>query len=565
MLTRTRLVVLVGMFVVVAAAIATLTLLPRHYWISEHPSGIAVFWRDDEAFVFIGHRGMGRTSNAALDRLPRSGGWWMAFTAMYADWRSFGQDTTAYRLGSGGLERYELANTVMAPGWDFQDGHLVAMSRLPEDTGQGYRWTGSGFARLAAGVVAPSPSPTAPPSPATGSRTLQADDASESEDEENADAELDFGPVAPPAKERLRGAGWHYKHLSGFEGARQPATLPIPLRAGEVHLTLRSQKVSDDVYSAYRTTVELTGDRLSPHTQVLFENKGWREIPRAEYEARTAAGPFRAQARSFPISGLVLLLLWLGLLIVKFGGLASGILPFFGLKGRLVKGVATTMSFPPAIPEQFPGLDRARLDAFSRDLEGLGFEKLIDTAPVTDSPTHAPSFARVYGHRRHSCFGVLLQMFPSGGHDNDLRCLISSTLDDGWSIGVSNGKPMAASALIRRPRAIGMGFPGLSSADLLARFLAFRDRVCADLGLRPVADTSLAEYIRQTQGTLVEIADAMKKKNIAVGLGQYYSRQMRLASKKSLNVWLGDYPKIAEERRAAGLGPGFTGADLYES
>jgi len=104
-LTRTRLVVLVGMFVVVAAAIATLTLLPRHYWISEHPSGIAVFWRDDEAFVFIGHRGMGRTSNAALDRLPQSGGWWMAITAMYADWRSFGQDTTAYRLGSGGLER----------------------------------------------------------------------------------------------------------------------------------------------------------------------------------------------------------------------------------------------------------------------------------------------------------------------------------------------------------------------------------------------------------------------------------------------------------------------------
>jgi hypothetical protein len=88
--------------------------------------------------------------------------------------------------------------------------------------------------------------------------------------------------------------------------------------------------------------------------------------------------------------------------------------------------------------------------------------------------------------------------------------------------------------------------------------------VCADLGLRPIADTSLAEYIRQTQGTLVEIAAAMKRKNIAVGLGQYYSRQLRLASKRSQNVWLGDYPKVAEERRVAGLGPGFTGADLYE-
>jgi hypothetical protein len=246
------------------------------------------------------------------------------------------------------------------------------------------------------------------------------------------------------------------------------------------------------------------------------------------------------------------------------GGVAGGFLSFVGLKGRLVKGVATTMSFPPAIPEQFPGLDRPRLDAFSRDLEDLGFERLLDTAPIADSPTHPPSFCRIYADRRHACFGVLLQVFPRIGGPIELRCMLNGYLDEGWSVGVSNGQPLAASALVRRPRAIGILFPTATPAELLSRFLAFRDRVCMELGLRPIADTSLATYIQRTLESLGEISAAMKKKNMAVGLGQFYSRKLGLASKESQRVWLGDYPTLAEKRREAGMGPGFGGASLFE-
>jgi hypothetical protein len=102
------------------------------------------------------------------------------------------------------------------------------------------------------------------------------------------------------------------------------------------------------------------------------------------------------------------------------------------------------------------------------------------------------------------------------------------------------------------------------SAELLSRLLRFRDQVCADLGLRPIADTSLETYIRRTRESLVEIREAMTKKSLAVGLGQYYSDKLGLGRQRSRRVWLGDYPRIAEERRAAGLGPGLGGAAVFE-
>ena len=49
-----------------------------------------------------------------------------------------------------------------------------------------------------------------------------------------------------------------------------------------------------------------------------------------------------------------------------------------------------------------------------------------------------------------------------------------------------------------------------------------------------------------------------------MGLSQYYARTLGLQRRRSQLVWLGDYPKIAEERRAAGLGPGFRGAAPIE-
>jgi hypothetical protein len=395
------------------------------------------------------------------------------------------------------------------------------------------------------------------PTPRPRARTLGADDQDEDADRGGLD------PIPPDARERLKRAGWHFKQLSGYEGVQGPVVLPITLRSESCTLSLRSEKQEDFLFPL-TTTLELTGDRQPPTSRVLFAGGGWSEIPRAEFDALSAASPGTPRVSSFPTTALLLLLLWLGFLVLKVGGAAGGLLPFLGLRRRLVNSVATTMSFPPAIPAQFPKLDRTRLEAFSRDLEGLGFERLIDTAPVGDSPTHPPTFCRVYAHHRHGCFGVIMQSFPAIGGPVDLRCMIHGDLDEGWSVGLGNGQPLAASALVRRPRAIGMALPGAAPAELLARFLRFRDQVSVDLGLKTVGETSLETYIRQTQETLAEIREAMKKRSMAVGLGQYFLRTLARGRPKSHRLWLGDYPKVAEERKAAGLGPGFSGTAVLD-
>ena len=144
-----------------------------------------------------------------------------------------------------------------------------------------------------------------------------------------------------------------------------------------------------------------------------------------------------------------------------------------------------------------------------------------------------------------------MQSFPAIGGPIGLRCMLNGYLEDGWSVGVSNGQPLAASAFVRRSRAIGISQPAAAPTELLPRFLQFRDQVCADLGLRPIADTSLATYIRRTLESLAEIREAMDRKSLVMGLGQYYARALGLQRRRSQLVWLGDYPRIAEERRAA--------------
>lgn len=247
---------------------------------------------------------------------------------------------------------------------------------------------------------------------------------------------------------------------------------------------------------------------------------------------------------------------WLVLVVVL---MAAVVFAGLGLKRRLVRAVGTAMTFPQARPEQFPKLDRDGLDRFSSEMEGLGFEKLFDASPTMDAPTSAPTFCRIYAHRDHHCYGAIMQPFPVVGPAVELRSMVNGYLDDGWSVGFGNGKPLAASTFVRTPRAIGVNVPAASPSELLAGFLEFRQRVCGDLGLRPIPDTSLEHYVRRTNEQIQAIREAMKKKNIAVGMGQYWSRAAGSGRTTPQEAWLGDYPRLAEERRAAGLGPGFTG------
>jgi hypothetical protein len=130
-----------------------------------------------------------------------------------------------------------------------------------------------------------------------------------------------------------------------------------------------------------------------------------------------------------------------------------------------------------------------------------------------------------------------------------LRCSIEGNLQNGWSLNFADRKPQATSSLLRRRRALGISMPEATTSELLQAFLKMRDQVCLDLGISPVNDDTLEAYIQKMQRTVGELREAVEQKSFVTGLPEVYLRKFSLLKTKPEYVWLGDYPKEAEQRK----------------
>src|SRR5437660_11919939 len=104
--------------------------------------------------------------------------------------------------------------------------------------------------------------------------------------------------------------------------------------------------------------------------------------------------------------------------------------------------------FPSATPAQFPRLDAAALDRYTRELQSMGFTQLLDFSLIADKGNHPPAFCRLLVHTRHHCFAEVSQLFPRYKNPLPLKCGMQSLLQDCWNITFSDRKPRAASSSI---------------------------------------------------------------------------------------------------------------------
>ena len=88
-----------------------------------------------------------------------------------------------------------------------------------------------------------------------------------------------------------------------------------------------------------------------------------------------------------------------------------------------------------------------------------------------------------------------------------------------------------------------------TTRDLLQAFRKLRDQVCMELGIAPLPDDSIEAYSSHLQRTLSDIREAVQQKSFALGLPQVYVRKLTMVKTKPEYVWLGDYPKEAEQRK----------------
>jgi hypothetical protein len=545
---RTKAILLVGLLVVVVAAGLAIEFLPKHYSVGQSLPQAWAFWGKNDAFIFLGLNTTGRSRNVLQEKLAAARyGYWTLMFGGYFDFAK--QDVVAYHLSANGqLDRFDLPpHTAITGTWSLEDGHLqlAPMAGVSREV-QGFRWDGTKFVPI---------SPTAPPSAGSkvGSRAtvITADDDDE-------DSSRGYGGLTESARRQFKAAGWHHKLLAEYvDGSAAEVTLPLQVGANTFSLTLENDSIDRNSFANFDfmmygvRSLKLSGHRLARGEQALWTRAGWQAISKADYE--------RMKGESVTNPGLASRYTWVWLLVaallfvLKFWSWGHVLFRFGSVKQRIVKNMATSFSFPPAAPSQFPLLDLDGLERYTRELEGMGFARLLDFSLITNSPIYPPSFCRLFAHTRHHCFALVNQLFPRGKVPMPVKCSLESQLQGGWSIAFGDRRPQAAASLVRRRRVIGVNMPEAHLPELLTAMLKMRDQMCVDLGISPLNDDTLEAYISKTQRSAGELRDAVQEKNFVKGLSEVYLRRFSLLRTKPEYVWLGDYPKEAE-RRKQGLG-----------
>ena len=547
-LDKKKAISILAVVAVVAIAVGAFVMWPKQYKVGQHMAQTTVFWNDHDAFLFLTLNSTGRSQNILQEKLAGTRYGYLAVLAGgFADFSR--AQVVAYHLASNGqLDRFPLPDKTATYGtWTLVDGQLQLTP--PPAIGRdwaGTRWDGEKFV-----PVAEVPKPQAQPQTATGADSkLSADDLSDNEN----DAAEDGGFLSKSSRQAFKDAGWHYKVLTGYESTGNTATLPIVLGENAFNLTIQSVPFKQagvarfDLLTFGIKNMQIAGEKLASGPRTLWTQNGWQPVSKAEYDGLQARYG-HGQRRSSPASSLLWLVVLLGLVIWRFGSWIHLLFTFATMKSRVLKNMATSFSFPPATPAQFPMLDLEGLDRYTRALEGIGFVRLLDFSLVSDSKSNPPSFCRLMAHTRHHCFGEISQIFPKGKTPLALKISIQSCLQNGWNLSFSDRKPQAASSLLRRRRSVSVCMPEANPSELLQAFLKMRDQVCLDLGIQTVNDDTLEAYIAKMQRSASEMREAVQQKSFVTGVPEVYMRKLSLLQTKPEYIWLGDYPKESEQRK----------------
>ncbi|HKV61469.1 MAG TPA: hypothetical protein VJO16_06120 [Candidatus Acidoferrum sp.] len=539
-MTRTKIIWFLVILALIAGAIGAYSLLPKRYTIGESLAQTYVFWNDREAFFFLNTSTTGQSANFLHDKLRATHYAYLAFF-LGGGPRFFEQNLRAYRLlPSGELKSVPLPPESAAYGnWTLVDGKLQLTP--PPATGykdrNGFRWDGEKFVAV--------PFEQKPQAKSAANSRLSPDDEADEDDAQT-------GFLTDAARNAFKEAHWHYKQLTGFSSNGTQATLPIDMSKASFELTITSFPrptggiTHFDMLTFGTKSMGISKRGNTESKQVLWTQNGWQPISKGEFERRSMRS---GQGVNAPFAVWGWLVLFLFLTVWRFGSWGHLLLGLFSMKRRVVNNMATSYTFPPATAAQFPLLDTAALERYSQEFESMGFVRLLDFSLVSNRANPIPTFCRLFAHTRHHCFGEVSQLFPRGKSPMPLKCSIQSVLENGWSLGFSDRKPQAASAMIRRRKALGVSMPGATAWELLQAFLQMRDQVCQDLGISPMRDDSLEAYIAKTQAAASDMRDVVQQKNFVTAVSNYYYRKFSLLKTREEYTWLGDYPKEAERRK----------------
>jgi len=539
-MSRKRLIL--GCSAGIIAVYVLLSLLPKQYEVLESRSGVLVLWKGDNLFVLEDRRLTGRAENIVERKLreasEKSSAAIVLFLFMPHSMVPLDEAGLGYHISQGTVEPVNLPAGFNMYAWSILDGELV--NRTP---GSSWKWNGRSFIPLSA----------------VQERVLMEQEEATSRKSVTLDVNAPGENEHFDGYKNLEAGGWHCKPLLPLDSQLHDVILPIVL-GNRDHLTITMHRAGDDPTStstgrleqwSRAGSVEIT---MQGHSSVLApEMQGhFKQISKSEYQRLVSQSLSANSALKYFSYFSWMWVVFLLFVSLRFHWIFQ-ILSIFGTKKRIANNLAEGYSMPPVVPEQFPALDRGSLEECSRQIEQLGFIRLGDYSLVpTSKALVIPVFVRLFAHSRYKCFAQAQQIFPPGKAPHPFGCAITAELENDWRITVSNRKPLPGAVFLRLPQSIARSFPGAPVSELMLKFVDFREKVCADLGVRPLSNDSLENFVRLQQKTAIQNREAVKSKSLSVGLVQYYKRKLGFGMNKQQYEWLGDYPKVAMSRKAGG-------------
>jgi hypothetical protein len=239
--------------------------------------------------------------------------------------------------------------------------------------------------------------------------------------------------------------------------------------------------------------IRATGPGLGEEGQVLSLHSGeWVTVSKEEYLANTNE-PIGAAGRQVATANLVLILMRL---VIPFAGVFLVLFRFVNLKAIVMKQLKADTSFVPATVEQFSAMNRELLDAKTKELEALGFERIGEYSLVRNVQPVVPAFMRLMVNKKEKCFAEVQQLFPPNRPATPVMIAVMSMMSEGWTLSTGMVKPKATGYIMRRPRGVSQVVLGGSAAQMVQEHLAMRSQMMAELGIWPMPDTTADGYFR---------------------------------------------------------------------
>lgn len=254
------------------------------------------------------------------------------------------------------------------------------------------------------------------------------------------------------------------------------------------------------------------GDSNGRETIRLTDDSNlWQETDATSYSAlQNNLGPaFRSLSGAHFANG------WTSYL---FGLLVMLGFPYVIIRSALNRSVSSKPYFPEAKPEDFPGIDRQRLEDYSQFLTANGFKRLRDYTVASSNPSRhrPPSFARVFVHPDSRCYAEAAQIFTTQPESAGMRCSFMTAFNADWRFSTTDRIINPVTYIARRPRTLWLSRPGMSIADLLSLHGRMINQITMQLSLSVEEDVSIEGYFQRCAEAVAELHKIIGRKSVWV-------------------------------------------------